>query len=70
MYMKNNCILTFVIVSYKSYDDIMVLLKSVEKQDRKPDHIVIVDNCSPNGDGERLQDIKSKNTHVICAERN
>jgi GT2 family glycosyltransferase len=63
--------LALVIVSYNSYDDIVKLLSTIKTQERKPDHIIIVDNASPNGDGVRLQELsKEGEFDCICAERN
>jgi GT2 family glycosyltransferase len=46
--------LALIIVSYNSYLDIENLLVSLRAQQRQGDLVIVVDNCSPNGDGERL----------------
>lgn len=61
----------YIIVSYNSYEDIINLLATIEDQSRKPDTIIIVDNCSPNGDGARLQElIQSWYIECILSEEN
>jgi GT2 family glycosyltransferase len=61
----------YIIVSYNSYEDIKRLLLTIENQSRKPDIIIIVDNCSPNGDWKRLQElIVSWSIECIISEMN
>ncbi len=63
--------LALVIVSYNSYDDISSLIASLDNQLRKPDIIIVVDNCSPNGDGSRFeQSTKSQWYRYISADKN
>jgi GT2 family glycosyltransferase len=56
--------LTLVIVSYNSYSDIIGLLDSLKQQKRQADQIIIVDNCSPNWDWERLEDFSTEWNYV------
>jgi GT2 family glycosyltransferase len=61
----------YIIVSYNSYSDICALLDSIEKQHRKPDFLIIVDNHSSNGDGEKIKNLAQiKNFVHIDAEKN
>ena len=63
--------LALVIVSYNSYLDIENLLVSLRSQRRQPDLVIVVDNCSPNGDGKRLRDNSTEyDYHFVEAPAN
>lgn len=63
--------IALVIVSFNSYEDIISLLNSLNTQLRKPDNIIIIDNCSPNGDGIKLKELSNKSWFTcIITEKN
>jgi len=69
--MKNNVNIACIIVSYNSYDDILDLLDSIENQQQKLEHIIIVDNCSPNWDGKKLEELSKKRSfNFIQSDKN
>ena len=45
----------FVILNYRTMDETMDCVKSIDEHIREAHEIVIVDNASPDGSGEKLR---------------
>lgn len=59
----------FVILNYNIYHETIECAASIEKNiDTDKYHIVIVDNASPNGVGEKIKAYFSNNRHISCVD--
>ena len=47
----------FVILNYRTMDETMDCVKSIDEHIREAHEIVIVDNASPDGSGEKLRQV-------------
>ena len=54
----NNPTVSIIIVSYNTFDLTVEAIRSAAKSDEELDHeIIVVDNASPDGSGERLREL-------------
>lgn len=68
---KSDIIIGYVILHYFTYDSTVKTIQSIIDHDANA-VIVVVDNCSPNGSGERLKEkfVKQVNIEVLLLKEN
>lgn len=61
---------SIITVNYNGYKDTLELVESFRQFEDYPHEFIVVDNASPNGDGERLERALGDTTRVIRSDKN
>ena len=67
---SENIMVSIITVNYNGYKDTLELEESFRRFEDYPYEFIVVDNASPNGDGERLERAIGGTTRVIRSDKN